>query len=164
MSGQPVPNIEDPRHLIRSLSDAPPPLGVGYVAPSWEPRRAHAGTYDEAWRTRRAPYLPLDFRPDFFLCAPPDQCVREFLRGGEPVELVNLSPAGVDRFSLPVCELDATVRVAGQSERPRLRLETVLLEPSEGRVCLLWRGAVPCDKRALKVEQVHLKLQRLGLE
>jgi hypothetical protein len=32
MSGTPVPNLEHPAHPIGSLSDAPPPAGVGHVA------------------------------------------------------------------------------------------------------------------------------------
>lgn len=161
MAGQPLPNLEDPLQLIQSLSDAPAPAGVGFVAPAWLPRRAFAGTYDEAWQTKRAPYLPLDFRSEYFLTAAPDLCSRQPLTGGEPVELIGASPEGVQRFSLPRCEFDVTVRVAGQSTKPPLQLETVLLEPGASRFSMLWRGAVPCDKRALKIEQAHFKLQSL---
>lgn len=162
MVGRALPNLEDPRQLIRSTSDNPVPVGVGPVSPSWEPRKSYAGTYDEAWRTRRAPYLPRDFRAEFFQVAPPGLCAREGLKGGEPVELLNVSPEGVQRFALPRCGLSATVKIAGLPERPRLRLETVLLEPGAGRVCMTWRGAVGCDKRALKVEEA--RFQVLSLE
>lgn len=165
MVGHSVPNLEDPRHLISSASDRPAPVGVGPVAPSWEPRRKYAGTYDEAWQTRRAPYLPADFRPEFFCVAPPALHSREPLKGGEPVELLNVSPEGMQRFSLPRCALEVTVRVAGQPERPPVRLETVLLEPSVSRVCLTWRGALGCDKRALKVEEACFKIKSMqGVE
>ena len=36
------------------------------MAPHWLPRRAWAGTYDDAWRISRAPYLPADFDARFF--------------------------------------------------------------------------------------------------
>jgi hypothetical protein len=161
MAGRPLPNLEDPLRLIQSISDAPAPAGLGFVAPSWQPRQSFAGTYDEAWQTERAPYLPLDFRAEYFLSAAPELCSRQPLKGGEPVEIIGASPDGVQRFSLPSCALAVTVQVAGQPVNPPLRLETVLLEPGERRFSLLWRGAVPCDKRALKVEQVLFQLGAL---
>lgn len=161
----PLPNLEDPRKLIRSTSDAPEPVGVGPVAPAWQPRKRFAGTYDEHWQAMRAPYLPRDFRPEFFHVAPTVLCVREGLKGGEPVELSNVSPQGAHRFALPRCELGVTVRIAGRAEHPELRLETVLLEPEEGRVCLTWRGAVGCDKQVLKVQSAHFQVRSLqGVE
>ena len=77
------------------------------------------------------------------------------------MELVNLSPAGLQRFALPQCELSADVDVAGSIERPPLRLETLLLEPDQGRFSMVWRGAVPVDKRVLKVRKVAFALRRL---
>ncbi|RKG99959.1 DUF2169 domain-containing protein [Corallococcus sp. CA053C] len=161
MKGRALPNLEDPAKLVGGISDAPVPVGMGPLAPSWQPRKASAGTYDEAWRTTRAPYLPRDFQPDFFHVAPPALRAREGLKGGEPVELLNVSPQGVQRFVLPRCELDVEVRIAGKVERPSLRLETVLLEPGAGQVCLTWRSAVGCDKRALKVQEVRFGVRTL---
>ena len=37
-------------------------------------------------------------------------------------------------------------------------METVLIEPEFNRVYMTWRGAVPCDKKALKVEQIDVNL------
>jgi hypothetical protein len=161
LAGTPVPNVEDPSHPLRSPGDRVPPAGVGFVAPSWQPRFAFAGTYDPAWQKRRAPYLPKDFDPRFFQTAPPDQIYPGWLKGGEPVELVNLSPAGVQRFELPVCVLEAEARVDGAVHRPPLSIETLLLEPDQGRFSLLWRGAVPCDKRVLKIEKVVFQLRSM---
>ncbi|WP_164010454.1 DUF2169 family type VI secretion system accessory protein [Pyxidicoccus trucidator] len=161
MLNLPLPNVEDPRAPIQGISDAPAPVGVGYVAPSWMPRKAMAGTYDDAWRTRRAPYLPVDFKPDYFRAASPGLCAPGFLVGGEPVELRNLSPSGVVRLNLPRCELDVTARIAGRPQQARMRLETVLLEPGEERLSLLWRGALPCDKQVLKVEGARFRVKSL---
>jgi hypothetical protein len=165
MVDRPLPNLEDPTKRISGISDAPEPMGVGYVAPSWLPRRTFAGTYDEEWRTRRAPYLPSDFKLDFFRMASAGLSSPEHLKGGEPVELLNVSPFGRQSFRLPRCGIEATVRIAGQRAKPSLGLETVLLEPGERRLCLLWRGALPCDKKALKVEEASFQLQSLeGVE
>lgn len=159
LAGAPVPNLEHPAHPLKEPGDRAPPAGIGFIAPSWQPRVAFAGTYDEAWQKSRAPYLPKDFDARFFQAAPPDQIYPGFLKGGEPVELLNLSPAGVQRFALPSCELEAEARVDGAVHRPPLSIETLLLEPDLGRFSLFWRGAVPCDKRVLKIEKVafHLK-------
>ncbi|HLL55492.1 MAG TPA: DUF2169 domain-containing protein [Myxococcaceae bacterium] len=162
MLGSKLPNLEDPAHLIRSPSDCPAPSGVGYVAPSWLPRRAMAGTYDETWRTTRAPYLPLNFKREFFQMASPGLISAGHLRGGEPVEILNSSPEGAVRFALPTCAISVTLAIAGEEHEPRPQLETVQLEPGNKRLCLLWRAAVPCDKRALKVESARIQLDSLG--
>ncbi len=81
-----------------------------------------------------------------------------YLQGGEPVEAINLSANGPLRFALPVCSFSLNVRLAGAIQEPQLNLETVLLEPDEERLCMLWRAALPCDKQALKVEEIDVGL------
>lgn len=162
LDGTPVPNLEHPAQPLKSAGDHPPPAGLGFVAPSWQPRAAFAGTYDEAWQKGRAPYLPEDFDPRFFHAAPPDQIYPGYLKGGEPVELMNLSPTGRQRFTLPVCDVDAEVNVDGAVQRPPLAIETLLLEPDQERFSLLWRGAMPCDKRVLKVRKIVFGLRSLA--
>jgi hypothetical protein len=161
MKGTPLPNLEDRSHLIMGVTGHPQPAGVGFVAPGWQPRASFAGTYDARWVERRAPYFPADFDPRFFLVAPPDQVYPGYLRGGEPVLIQNAAPVGVQRFALPTCRLEVAARIAGKVERPGLRIETLLLEPDQGRFSLLWRGAAPCDKRALRVEEVEIGLKAL---
>lgn len=161
--GQPLPNIEDPQDLIERWGDEVTPQGFGFVAPYWLPRRDHAGTYDEAWQKTRAPYLPEDFDPRFFNMAHPDLILDGYLQGGEPIQVVGASPKGRLRFRLPVCDLAATVKIAGGTEEPPLHLETLLIEPDEARLCMTWRAALPCDKKTLKVEQIDIALHRLDL-
>lgn len=161
--GRPLPNIEDPQDLIESWGDAPAPQGFGFVAPAWQPRRDHAGTYDEAWQAGRAPYLPEDFDSRFFNSAHPDLICDGFLQGGEPIQVVGATPRGRLKFRLPICDFDVKVRIAGRVETPPLDLETVLIEPEEDRLSLVWRAAVPCDKTALKVEQIDVGFHKLNL-
>lgn len=156
-----LPNIEDPAARIASITDSPAPAGIGYIAASWDPRRNFAGTYDRDWQVNRAPYLPLDFKSAFFQAASPGLHSPRPLIGGESVELVNLTPSGTARFRLPRCELRATVRVGAGEEHPPLLLDRVLVEPGASRLCLLWRGAVPCDKRVLKVREAHVHMQSI---
>jgi len=158
LEDMPLPNVEDPQCLVASVGDKARPAGFAFVSPAWLPRRPFAGTYDKTWQKQRAPYLPEDFNPRFFNMAHPDFTFDRYLQGGEPVALDNLSQYGPMRFTLPVCRLEARVKVAGQTETPPLNLETVLIEPEFNRVCMTWRGAVPCDKKALKVEQIDVNL------
>lgn len=159
--GLPLPNLEDPENPIERWGDTAPPQGFGYVAPNWLPRRGFAGTYDDAWQKSRAPYLPVDFDPRFFNAAHPDLVFDGYLSGGETVQVVGMSPKGKLRFTLPCCDLSAEINVAGRRETPPLNLETVQIEPDEGRLCMVWRAALPCDKQALKVEEIAIDLNRL---
>jgi len=163
IQGMNLPNLEDPAHLISKPTDQPPPAGFGYFSPSWEPRKSFVGTYDEAWQKSRAPYLPKDFDARFFNMAHPDMVCRGYLKGGEPVEVVNASPNGLLRFNLPTYQVEAAVRVAGKIEKPPLNLETVLIEPSVATLCMTWRASLVCGKKAMKVERVELVLQGLDV-
>jgi hypothetical protein len=164
LKGLPLPNLEDPKQPIRGPKHRPAPAAFGFIAPAWEPRKSFAGTYDDAWLKKRAPYLPKDFDPRFFNAAHPDLVTERYLEGGEKVEALNVTPGGVLKFRLPACQLAAVVRIAGSEETPALNLETVLIEPDDARLSLLWRGAVPCDKRALKVEEIGVTLEQLVLD
>ncbi len=161
MANKPVPNLDHPRSPICSLSDQPPPAALGYVAPAWQPRASFAGTYDEKWKKKRAPYLPADFDPRFWQSAPPDQVYPGFLRGGEPVELINASPVGVQRFSIPTCQLDAAAVFQERIAPLPLSLDTLLLEPGENRFSLLWHGTTSCDKEMLKLQAVFVTLEKM---
>ncbi len=164
MAGLPLPNIEDPAALVEKVGDKAVPQGFGFVAPFWMPRMAYAGTYDEAWQKKRAPYLPEDFDPRFFNAAHPDLVFDRYLEGGEPIEILNASRHGPLQFSLPACALQAAVNIAGSVETPPLNLETVLVEPDRPRLCLTWRAAQPCDKKALKIEEVAIALNDMTID
>lgn len=157
INGQLAPNLIDPENEER-------PACYGFMAPTWKPRVDFAGTYDAAWGKKRAPYLPKDFDARFFNAAHPDLIADGYLRGGEPVRLLNLSPRGRLQFPLPRCTFDLTVRLDGHNEQPVPNLETVLFEPDDERMTMLWRAAVPCDKKALKVEKVDIRLGELVLD
>ncbi len=159
-----VANIEDARNPIKSPKDQPRPVGFGCIAPSWAPRISYAGTYDESWQKNRAPYLPKDFDPRFFHAAHPDLIFNQYLKGGEPVGMVNMSPKGKQNFVLPVCDLKISVFIGDEEHTPTANLETVLLEPTDEKLCMMYRAAVPCDKKTLKVSRVDVELKTLTLK
>ena len=156
LHGTALPNLEDPRYALRSLGDRPPPACFAFTAPGWLPRRAFAGTYDEHWQRRRAPYLPLDFDGRFFNAASPELTFERFLQGGESIEVLGASPHGPVRFRVPQLALELAVQLPGRAEKPPLRLDTVLIEPDDNRVCLSLRAELPCDKQVLRVERITI--------
>jgi hypothetical protein len=162
MDGTPLPNLEDPRALLRKPGDAPAPAGFGCIAPSWLPRRRYAGTYDERWRKERAPYLPADFDPRYFHVAHPDLVHPTALRGDERVEVDNASARGTLRFGLPGLAATGSVRIAGRTADLRFALETVTIEPDRDRFTLVWRASFGCDRSALRIESVRIALGRLA--
>ena len=52
IDGMKLPNLEDPSQLITKPSHKPEPAGFGFISPAWEPRKAFAGTYDDAWQKK----------------------------------------------------------------------------------------------------------------
>lgn len=160
MNNVPLPNLEDPAHLIRDPSDRPAPAGFGFCAPYWQPRAGLAGTYDDAWRKTRAPYLPLDFNRRFLNMAHPDLICPSYLEGGEPVTISHMHPNGTLQFDLPRLKLVAHVTLAGKIESPPFHLETVVFEPNQLKTSLVWRAALPCDKRVLKISDMAIATSR----
>lgn len=157
MNGSALPNLENPEQLIRSVSDQPTPTGFGFIPPHWPSRRQYAGSYDEEWQKTRAPFLPSDFDVRFFNSASPDLVFDRFLEGGESILIENASPKGSISASIPTCDFDVTVQDSDGRHALSPRLETVLIEPDESRVCLTWRTAFPCPGRLLTVERVDIE-------
>lgn len=160
--GWPVPNLEDPATPIERQGQKVMPACFAPSAAHWLPRRTFAGTYDERWQRKRAPYLPTDFDPRFLQCAAPELSFDRYLEGTELVEIRGAAPDGPISFPLPVAGIQVEVKVGAALEHPPVNLETVLIEPDENRLCMTWRAALPCDRRILKVEKVTVSRKRPG--
>lgn len=163
LEDMPLPNIEDPDHLIQSPDDSPPPAGFGFIAPPWQPRVQYAGTYDENWQKQQAPYLPKDFNSRFFNCAHPDLTFDRYLQGGEQIRIRNACANGEMDFHLPLCLFEHEIRIANRVEQPPFNLETVLVEPDDQRLSLTWKASLPCDKESLKINEVQLNLLEIQI-
>ena len=151
-----APNIELRERPIGSITERPEPAGLGFVARHWQPRRALAGTYDDAWREQRCPLLPLDFDPRSYAAASTGLTTDGHLGGGEPVALVNVSREGRSEFALPARSLVVTASIAGRRNEQPLQLDTVVLEPNERRVMLTWRAALPCHWNLAMVDWIRV--------
>jgi hypothetical protein len=159
--GARLPNIEYPEKLIRNWDNRPPPAGFGPTASYWQPRVSFAGTYDDHWMKTRQPLLAEDMDDHFFQCAPIDQQSLQFLRGGEPVVLLNLTPDGELRFDLPKLYLGFETRFYdGSREVHKNRsLHAVILEPDFPRVSLVWHTALTCHFKVRKLERTIVRLK-----
>jgi hypothetical protein len=160
MNGVPLPNLEDPSQLIRSSVDTPTPACFGASAPFWQPRAGYAGTYDELWQRTRAPFLPEDFDKRFCNAAHPDLKYPSYLQGGEPVLISNMHPNGILKFDVPRVGISARITLDGSDVMPDINLETLVLEPNQLRMSLVWRAVLPCDKQALKISDVRVALRK----
>jgi len=137
-----LPNLEDPRFLIKNHCDTPPPACFGFISPHWQPRASYAGTYDDAWQKQRMPLLPLDFNRRFFNAATPGLIAPGFLRGDEPVILKNITKNGRLSFTLPgVRPPDCRIQLRGRKDHTlKTQLDTVIINTDENLLFLLWRS------------------------
>jgi hypothetical protein len=161
--GAPLPNLEDPSALIRGPKERPAPACFAPVSPQWQPRKALAGTYDEAWMKRRAPYLPKDFDRRFHQVAPADLVSPAYLKGGELVDLSGVSPNGPLRFQLPNVMLEMIFHFDGRPWVQTPNLDTVCFEPDERRFSLLWRACVVVDKKVHRLRELQVRCRDFSL-
>ncbi|QRK11094.1 DUF2169 domain-containing protein [Archangium violaceum] len=154
---QPLPNLEEPLRLLSAPTERVPPAGFGAIARAWQPRLAYGGTYDQKWIEQRAPLWPLDFDVRFFQAASPGLVATPWLEGGEPVVLSGLSPDGTFSFHLSRPRLVASAVFRDRTERRRLRLDAVLLEPDERLLRLYWRVAFPAERKFASHEQTLVR-------
>jgi len=153
----PLPNLEDPAHLIGRPRYKPPPAGFGFIGRHWEPRKSFVGTYDEAWQKSRCPLLPLDFDERHFRSAHPDLCAPEHFRGGEPVRVVNAAPKGELRFAVPGLRFELKASLQGQESFLDPTLDTMLIEPDLERVAISWKATLPCSRKFLLIDYVRIR-------
>ena len=153
--GQPLPNFQYPKGSIEKTG----PAGFGAIDSHWSPRRELAGTYDKAWQQNRLPLLPKDWDPRSLLCSPGDQRPNTYLRGGELVELINLTPDGKLSFALPKIYLTFSTHIDGRTKEHRSRLSTVIIESDHPRLIMVWLTSLACrtDVDYLDETTVHEK-------
>ena len=141
----PLPNIEDPKRIVKSKGDRPPPAGLGAVDITWPHHFAKMGTYDEKWKKEQFPGLALDIDFSVFNVAMPDQRIDGFFRGDEAIRLENLHPEkNVIETRLPGvvarCFLKFSPEHGGELSEVPLHLDTVHLFPHLGRGIVTFRG------------------------
>lgn len=156
VDGSMLPNLESLTHPIRSPGALHPPSGFGPIAPFWRPRASYAGSYDSAWRKDVYPFLPKDFDPRFYQCAPPDQILPGHVRGGEAVNVVGLSETGRLQFTLPQRRPELAIRVGNGVETPPVSCDTVIIDGEQPAVILVWRACLNVQGRLPDVRTIEV--------
>ncbi len=151
---QPLPSQVPVGGDITATHGKFPSLSFGAIGRNFAERIPLAGTYGDDWMENRAPDLPDDFDPAYHQSAPADQQI-DYPKGGEVVELMNLTPEGRLRFELPKIKLP--VEFTNIKDERTLReavLDTILIEPDEGRLILTWRTSAPLKRSMLELRQL----------
>ncbi|MGX5831083.1 DUF2169 family type VI secretion system accessory protein [Mesorhizobium sp. 43Arga] len=134
-----LPNTQAVGEDVRSPFGDYRPMSFGPMGRGWPGRIEYGGTYDQNWIDNIFPFLPPDFDERYFQMAPPDQQI-DHPRGGEDVQLINLTPAGRESFRMPTTALPLTL-FKGREKAfvGELLPDTVLFDPERRRFSLVWR-------------------------
>lgn len=150
VAAKPEKLVNQPAHVIEYPDGhfaKTGPAGFGPIEASWSPRRELSGTFDAAWEQKQKPLLPTDYDERFALCSPMDQRPSQFLRGGERMELVNMTPQGVLRFDLPKLYFVMTTWFGRRSQEHRARLATLFVDANRMLLEMVWQSAIRVSPR-----------------
>jgi hypothetical protein len=135
-------------------------IGFGPLCSYWEPRRQYAGTYDAHWAAHQKPLLPVDYDERWNMCAPPDQQVGKLERSDLTVQLHNLMPTQSFSFRLPRTHLAFRTFFGSYTKlepsEHRARLHTVIVEPSQARVVMVWQTRLTCGSAVDDIDSTRV--------
>lgn len=156
--GTKLPNLEYPSALITEWNNTPAPAAFGCVGRSWLPRYRFAGTYDNNWRAKQAPFLPRNFDVNYFLYAPEDQQLLA-LPIGEVVRCKNMTPELDFYFRIPQQKFKIRY-IFWQREHVAMAVaDTLIIEPDQYRFMILWRASVSLIGRLGDLHEVIIEEQ-----
>jgi hypothetical protein len=151
---KPLPNTQQVNDAVGSPTGTYQPMAFGPIGRNFASRVKLAGTYDQAWLDNVFPFLPADFKVDYYQSAPPDQQM-PYPVGGEMVQLLNLTPHEQPAFQLPTIEMPIEFT---NDERQRVTqtgvIDTIVLEPDRARMNLVWRTSVTLRDNIREITQV----------
>ncbi|ROL80246.1 hypothetical protein BK636_17690 [Pseudomonas chlororaphis] len=160
--GMPMPSTEELGKPIDSPSGNFRPMALGPLGRGWPQRARFAGTYDEAWLADCFPFLPTDFDQRYFQAAPDDQQTH-YLRGGEDVLLLNLTPQERAGFRIPQMEVPVTFFLKkGGHETVQAVIDTLLIDTDTCQVQLTWRVSRPLQRNLFEIAQVLVGTMSTG--
>ncbi len=141
----PMPNIEDPKHIITSISHHPAPAGFGPLDITWQERASKIGTYDGKWLKELAPNYASDLNWNHFNAAPKDQWLEGFFNGNEQIQILNMHPEDIPvQGNLPAFKTRCFYEQQQHDEKLfqelEMKTETLFLFPAVKMAILLFRG------------------------
>ncbi len=154
VNNTPLPNTEERGKSISSPTGEYKPMGFGVMGRSWPERVKHAGTYDQKWVDETFPFLPGDFNERYYQSAPEDQQC-DYLRGGEWVQLHNLTESGKTAFQIPVVDVPIVYfRNRLDDVHTHGLADTLIIEPDKGIFSIVWRANLPLRQNIFEITQV----------
>ena len=154
VEGKLLPNTEEIGKPVEKPDGKYRPMALGPIGRAWEPRYKLAGTYDQKWLDDVCPFLPADFKDEYYQCVPRDQQI-PYLKGGEEVVLVNLLPSGTLRFQIPELQIPVSFfhKDSGPAEIPAV-CDTLTIEPDLGRYQMTWRSTIPLRRNVFEIREI----------
>lgn len=150
----PVSNSEERGQPVMRPDEGYRPMAFGPLGRSWQSRLRYAGTYDQAWLDDVFPFLPADFRDEYYQAAPADQQM-PYPLGGEEVMLLNMTPESRTGFRLPKLDLPVVFfPKKGEKEEVRAVADTIVLEPDDRRFTVTWRASRPLMRNIFELALV----------
>ncbi|WP_170229446.1 DUF2169 family type VI secretion system accessory protein [Polyangium fumosum] len=155
----PAPTILSPDGRVPVLGEPYPVEGLSAIAKPWLPRRARAGSFDDAWVKNRHPRLPHDFGHAFYNCAHPDLMHDGFLRGDEEIRLERLHRA----HEILVVRLPSLVVAVAIVDRDDYRygsparLDTLHIDAERSKAILTWRAVLPLYKHGIRYIDIAMR-------
>lgn len=134
-----LPNTQKVGEDIRSPFGDYTPMSFGPMGRGWPGRIEYGGTYDDNWTKNIFPFLPPDFDERYYQMAPPDQQI-DMPKGGEEIQLINLTGAGRVGFRLPNTAL-AMILFKGRERvfDGNVLPDSLLFDLENRRFSLVWR-------------------------
>lgn len=164
VNGQALPNVEPLNKSMTLPGDKLPALGFGPIARNWTPRSRYGGTYDKTWIRDRRPLLPDDFDERYYQCAPADQQI-DFLRGGEKLILIGLTPEESTAFMLPTRDVPmAAILTDGDRHNLQPVIDTLVIDPEKRQFTLTWRARIGLRRSIHEVDTLIVGQPTRGWE
>ncbi|MHA7777517.1 DUF2169 family type VI secretion system accessory protein [Roseibium sp. M-1] len=141
----PLPNVENPAQLIKSLDDRPVPVHFGPIQADDPARLRYLGTYDQYWMENVSPLKPEDFNPLYHCEAPAEQRFDKFFSGGETFMITGMSRGEASvGGALPRLTARCFYKdIPGDAlMETSMRCDTVTLFPNVQKAVLTFRGLV----------------------
>ncbi len=146
----PLPNVEDPKHTIKSQGDRPTPAALTGWDLTWPVHfEKKMGTYDAKWVEKNGFALADDIDFSLFNVAPPDQRVPEFFQGDEELRIENMHPdKRVLDAKLPGFSGRCLLRFKPEFDAEQklhdlpLRTDTIHVFPHHERAIVFMRGTI----------------------
>lgn len=144
----PLPNIEDPKHTIKSKGDRPTPASLAAWDMTWPVHfEKKMGTYDAKWVEKNGFALADDVDFSLFNVASPDQRVDRMWDGDEEIRVENMHPdKRVVDCKLPGFKARCLIKFKAEHDKDQklrdlpLRADTIHLFPHQERAIVFMRA------------------------